>query len=153
LKWNPHNNYYDDLPLVPPLLLANTLTNHSQPGDSKSEVASALKGGLPIGVTSNQGNTSITLLILPKLLKTETTCSVFAIRPETQKNTKITSLLKDNVQKSIDKVNTGSNGLDTLENFAPQTGIPTGFRSDNLKKDTKEGKIDNSYKNQVDLEL
>jgi hypothetical protein len=53
-KWNPHRNDDDDLPMVPPLISADTLTYHSQPGDSKSEGSSGLRGGLVVDITSRE---------------------------------------------------------------------------------------------------
>jgi hypothetical protein len=59
-KWNPHSNDDDNIPLVPPLLSADTLAYHSEPGDSKSEWSSGLRGGLAVDITVREEKASTT---------------------------------------------------------------------------------------------
>jgi hypothetical protein len=83
-KWNPHSNDDDDLPLVPPLLSSDTLTYHSQPGDSKSEGSSGLRGGIVIDITPMEEKE-----LFIKLVKTEMEkeCTVLTIRAKSNAST------------------------------------------------------------------
>jgi hypothetical protein len=158
-KWNPHSNDDDDIPLVPPLLSADTLTYHSQPGDSKSEGSSGLRGGLVVDTTG----------IEEKVEKTAKECTILIVRntgksstgnkkdrdgPEdfegfvrpqgilsslTVKNdiTSPNSTGTDNKGKAV-KITGRTAGENGIEDTDKLTGIPAEWRSDTLPIPNKE---------------